>query len=80
MTSYLTIVIGTASNSVPQLNQIQIGATLPKFELNQLIDYLSRCAAGNEVVQAFYVVTNNADPVVVTDGGSSAKIVYTPSL
>lgn len=78
--AFLTIVIGTASNSVSQLTQIQPDQTLPKFELNQLIDYLGRCAAGNEVVQALYIVTNNADPAVATDGGASTKIVYTPSL
>jgi hypothetical protein len=78
--AFLTITIGTASNSVLQLNQRQIEHTLPKSELNQLIDYLARCAAGNEVVQAFYVVTNNADPAVATDGGDSTKIIYTPSL
>ncbi len=78
--AFITIVIQTASDSVSQLNQKQIEHTQPKSELNQLIDYLSRCAGGNEVVQAFYVVTNNSDPAVATDGGSSAKIVYTPSL
>lgn len=78
--AFLTIVINTASNSVAQLNQIQPDQTLPKFELNQLIDYLGRCAAGNEVVQGLYVVTNNSDPAVATDGGASLKIVYTPSL
>lgn len=78
--AFITVVIQTASNSVSQLNQMQIEQTLPKSEFNQLIDYLGRCAAGNEVVQAFYVVTNNADPSVSTDGGSSAKITYTPSL
>lgn len=79
-TGYITIVIGTASNTVSQLNQIQSGATLPKSELNQLIDYLSRCAAGNEIVGSFYVVTNNSDPAVATDGGSSTKLNYTSSL
>lgn len=78
--AFLTIVIQTASDSVLQLNQKQFEQTLPKSELNQLIDYLSRCAGGNEVVQALYVVTNNADPAVATDGGDSAKIIYTPSL
>lgn len=78
--AWLTVVIETASNSVAQLNQLQSDATLPKQELNQLIDYLARCSAGNEVVQALYVVTNNGDPAVATDGGSSTKIVYTPSL
>jgi hypothetical protein len=78
--SWLTITIQTASNSVSQLNQLQSGATLPKQELNQLIDYLGRCSAGNEIVQALYVVTNNGDPAVATDGGSSTKTVYTPSL
>ena len=78
--AFITIVVQTGSNSVSQLNQLQSDATLPKQEFNQLIDYLARCAGGNEVVQAFYVVTNNADPAVATDGGSSAKIVYTPSL
>jgi hypothetical protein len=80
MSAFLTIVIETESNSVLQLNQFQSGATLPKQEFNQLIDYLSKCMGGNEVVQAFYVVTNNSDPAVATDGGSSTKIVYTPSL
>lgn len=78
--AFITVVIQTASNSVPQLNQLQLDPTKIKAEWNQLIDYLSRCSAGNEVVQAMYVVTNNADPSVSTDGGSSTKIVYTPSL
>lgn len=78
--AFLTIVINTASESVAQLNQLQPDQTLPKFELNQLIDYLAACSAGNKVIQGLYVVTNNSDPAVATDGGSSAKIVYTPSL
>ena len=78
--AFITVVIETGSNSVSQLNQLQSDATLPKQEFNQLIDYLGRCSGGNEVVQAFYVVTNNADPAVATDGGSSQKIVYTSAL
>lgn len=78
--AFLTIVIQTASDSVSQLNQKQFEQTLPKSEFNQLIDYLSRCAGGNEIVQAFYVVTRTADPAVATDGGASTKITYTPSL
>lgn len=78
--AFITVVIQTASNTVPQLNQLQSDATKPKTELNQLIDYLGRCAGGNEIVQALYVVTNNSDPAVATDGGSSTKTVYTPNL
>jgi len=78
--AFITVVIQTASNSVSQLNQLQLDATKVKAEYNQIIDYIGRCAGGNEIVQAFYVVTNNSDPAVATDGGSSAKIVYTPSL
>lgn len=78
--AFITICIQTGSNSVAQLNQLQADATKVKVEFNQLIDYLGRCAGGNEIVQAFYVVTNNSDPAVATDGGSSVKTVYTPSL
>ena len=76
--AFLTIVIQTQSNSVSQLNQLNVDHTKQKVELNQLIDFLGRCAGGNEVVPSFYVVTNNADPAVATDGGSSTKIVYNP--
>lgn len=76
--AFLTIVIQTQSNTVPQLNQLQSGPTNIKNEYNHLIDYLARCAGGFEVVPAMYVVTNNADPAVATDGGSSTKTVYNP--
>lgn len=74
--AFLTIVINTGSQSVPQLNQGQSGATNIKNEYNKLVDYLARCAGGFEVVNAMYVVTNNSDPAVATDGGSSTKTVY----
>lgn len=74
--AFITVVIQTASNTVPQLNQLQSGATNIKNEYNHLIDYIARCAGGNEVVTGMYVVTNNADPAVATDGGSSTKTVY----
>ena len=74
--AFLTIVIETESNSVPQLNQLQVDSTKIKEEWNQLIDYLGRCSGGNEVVTSLYIVTNNADPNVSTDGGSSEKIEY----
>lgn len=73
--AFVTIVV-EVSDTVAQLNQKQFDATLPKSEFNALIDFLSACAAGNKVVQEMYVVTNNADPAVATDGGASAKIVY----
>ena len=76
--AFLTIVIQTNSNSVAQLNQLQLDATKRHVELNQLIDYLARCNAGNEVTASMYVVTNNSDPAVATDGGASTKIVYNP--
>lgn len=74
--AFLTIVIGTNSQSVTQLNQNQSGPTNIKNELNHLIDYLARIAGGNEVLNQMYVVTNNADPAVATDGGSSTKTTY----
>lgn len=74
--AFLTIVIGTNSSSVDQLNQLQSDATKKYVEMNQLIDFLSRCAGGNEVLSSFYIVTNNSDPAVATDGGDSEKITY----
>jgi hypothetical protein len=76
MAAFLTIVVGTNSETVAQLNQLQADSSLKYLELNQLIDFLSRCAGGNEVLSSFYVVTNNSDPAVATDGGASAKITY----
>lgn len=73
--AFLTIVIETTETAA-QMNQLQAGATLPKTELNQLIDYLSACAGGNKVLQELYVVTRNTDPSVATDSGASAKITY----
>lgn len=74
--AFLTIVIQTQSNTVAQLNQKQVDGTKPSEELNALIDYLSRVAGGNEICPSFYVVTNNADPAVATDGGSSTKTTF----
>jgi hypothetical protein len=76
--AFLTITIQTQSNSVAQLNQLQAGSTERTVELNQLVDYLARCSGGNEIVGTFYVVTNNSDPNVATDGGSSTKTTYNP--
>jgi hypothetical protein len=75
--AFITIVIQTQSNTVAQLNQKQEGSTKQREELNQLIDYLSRVAGGNEIVPSFYVVTTSADPAVATDGGASTKTTYT---
>lgn len=75
--AYLTIVIQSNSSSVAQLNQRQVDATKPSEELNALIDYLARVAGGFEVTPSFYVVTNNSDPAVATDGGASTKITFT---
>lgn len=74
--AFLTIVIQTSSDTVQQLNQRQSGASNVKNEFNHLLDYIGGCAGGNQVLTSFYVVTNNSDPAVATDGGSSTKIVY----
>lgn len=74
--AFLTVVIQTSSESVDQLNQQQHGVTKPKEELNSLIDYLGAMAGGNKIIPTFYVVTNNSDPAVATDGGSSRKTVF----
>jgi len=76
---YITIVIGSASVTNPGQFPLK-DQTLPKFELNALIDYLSKCAGGNEIVGSFYVVTRNTDPAVTTDGGTSTLVNYTPAL
>jgi hypothetical protein len=82
--AYITMTIGTASNTVGQLKQVQADSTLPKQELNLLIDYLGRCSGGNEVVQALYVTLNADDPVVqpdynftVTSANATVGAIYT---
>lgn len=72
----ISIVITTSSESVAQLNQWQADSSNKHKEFNVLIDYLSKCAGGGEVLSGFYVVTNNSDPAVATDGGSSTKTVF----
>ncbi len=74
--AFITIVIETQSNSVSQLNQLQAGETERSQELNLLVDYIARCSGGNEVMGTMYVVTNNSDPSVSTDGGDSTKTTY----
>lgn len=62
----LSIIITTPTNTTSQLNVKSQFPTLPKTELNALIDLLGAIAGGN-LPASIQVVSRGTDPGVTTD-------------